>query len=241
MLSRAGLGSRRHCDELVAQGRVEVNGERALPGRRVDPERDRIVVDGTPVPTAEDRRWYLLNKPPGVVSTARDPQGRPTVVSLVPEEPRVFPVGRLDVDSEGLLVLTNDGDLAHLLAHPTGGVPKEYLVEVEGHPGPGALRALREGVELADGRTRPARVGVLGASVLRVTVHEGRNRMVRRMLEAVGHPVVRLVRTRIGPLSDPSLEPGQWRPLTSDEVRSLLRSATPAATRPVGGGGDRRQ
>src|SRR5690606_14496119 len=157
---------------------------------------------------------YLLNKPAGVITTASDPQGRPTVVSLVPPEPRVFPVGRLDADSEGLLLLTNDGDLAHRLTHPSLGVDKEYLVEVDGEPHRGALRRLREGVELADGLTAPAKVALLGDRTLRITIHEGRNRQMRRMCEAVGTPVQRLVRTRIGPLRDRRLAPGEWRPLT---------------------------
>ena len=142
------------------------------------------------------------------MTTASDPQGRPTVVALVPAEPRVFPVGRLDRDTEGLLILTNDGELAQLLTHPSHGVAKEYLAEVEGTPSPGALRRLREGVELDDGMTAPATVGVVAPGVLRIVIHEGRNRQVRRMCEAVGHPVRRLVRTRIGPLADRALAPG---------------------------------
>ncbi|MCU1351387.1 MAG: pseudouridine synthase family protein, partial [Acidimicrobiales bacterium] len=154
-------------------------------------------------------------------------QGRPIVVDLVPDEPRVFPVGRLDADTEGLLLLTNDGDLAHRLTHPSFGVEKEYLAEVAGTPSRAALRQLREGVELEDGITAPARVGLTAPNLLRITIHEGRNRQVRRMCEAVGHRVVRLVRTRIGPLADRSLKPGTWRALTIDEVRSLERAATP--------------
>ena len=224
VLSRAGMGSRRVCDDLIAGGRVTVNGSTAVLGQRVDAASDHVAVDGVPVPVAAGLVHYLLNKPAGVVSTASDPQGRPTVVSLVPRSPRVFPVGRLDQQTEGLLILTNDGDLAQLLTHPSHGVPKEYLVEVEGSPSPGALRTLREGVELHDGRTAPARVGVAAPGVLRITIHEGRNRQVRRMCEAVGHPVRRLVRTRIGPLTDPSLEPGQWRSLSLAEVRALASS-----------------
>ena len=167
---------------------------------------------------------YVLNKPAGVVTTADDPQGRPTVVGLVPDEPRVFPVGRLDVDTEGLLLLTNDGELAHRLTHPSYGVEKEYVAEVEGLPTRAVLRRLREGVELDDGPTAPARATLVDPSVVRLTIHEGRNRQVRRMCEAVGHSVVRLVRTRIGPLADRSLAPGAWRELTGDEVRSLQRA-----------------
>ena len=166
------------------------------------------------------------------MTTASDPHGRPTVVDLVPSEPRVFPVGRLDLDTAGLLLLTNDGELAHRIAHPSHGVEKEYLAEVEGGPvSAGALRRLREGVELADGRTAPARVGQPSPGVLRITLHEGRNRQVRRMCEAVGHPVRRLVRTRIGPLRDPSLRPGQWRPLTPAEVAALVSAVADAAPR----------
>jgi 23S rRNA pseudouridine2605 synthase len=226
VLARAGLGSRRVCDELIAQGRVTVDGQVAILGQRIDVEVAQVCLDGDLIPVAPGLVHYLLNKPTGVVSTADDPEGRPTVVSLVPAFPRVFPVGRLDRQSEGLLILTNDGPLTQVLTHPSHGVPKEYLVEVEGTPSAGALRALRQGVELDDGPTAPARVGSLGPGVLRITIHEGRNRQVRRMCEAVGHPVRRLVRTRIGPIADPTLEPGQWRALSGAEVRALARSAT---------------
>jgi 23S rRNA pseudouridine2605 synthase len=209
----------------VADGRVTVDGEVAILGQRVDPGTQRIAVDGVPVPAAPGLVHYLLNKPAGVVSTASDPQGRPTVVSLVPDRPRVFPVGRLDLETEGLLVLTNDGELAQLLTHPSRGVPKEYLAEVDGSPSAGALRQLREGVELDDGPTAPATVGLVAPGVLRIVIHEGRNRQVRRMCEAVGHPVRRLVRTRIGSVSDRSLAPGRWRPLTVAEVRRLSAAA----------------
>jgi 23S rRNA pseudouridine2605 synthase len=229
-LARAGVGSRRVCDELIAAGRVAVDGAVAVLGQRVDVARSRVTVDGNLVPVAPGLVHYLLNKPAGVVTTSHDPQGRPTVVDLVPRSPRVFAVGRLDRQTEGLLVVTNDGLLAQLLSHPSHGVAKEYLVEVEGSPSPGALRTLREGVELDDGRTAPARVGTLGDRVLRITIHEGRNRQVRRMCEAVGHPVRRLVRTRIGPITDPSLEPGTWRHLSGPEVRALARSAGPGGS-----------
>ena len=221
VLARVGIGSRRVCEDLIAEGRVLVNGEMAVLGRRVDPETALIEVDGAPVGVRPDLVHYVLNKPAGVVTTADDPQGRPTVVGLVPNEPRVFPVGRLDVDTEGLLLLTNDGELAHRLTHPSYGVEKEYVAEVEGLPTRAVLRRLREGVELDDGPTAPARATLVDPSVVRLTIHEGRNRQVRRMCEAVGHSVVRLVRTRIGPLADRSLAPGAWRKLTSDEVRSL--------------------
>lgn len=225
VLARVGYGSRRTCEELIAAGRVTVNGERAELGRRIDAGRDLVEVDGATVPVLPGLVHYLLNKPAGVVTTADDPMGRPIVVSLVPPEPRVFPVGRLDADTEGLLVLTNDGALAQRLSHPSFGVDKEYLAEVQGVPGPAALRALRHGVDLDDGRTAPAKVGVLAPGVLRIVIHEGRNRQVRRMCEAVGHPVRRLVRTRIGPVTDTDLPPGMWRTLSSAEVRALSRAA----------------
>jgi 23S rRNA pseudouridine2605 synthase len=204
-------------------------------GNRVDTSQDRVAIDDVPVSFDTSLVHYLLNKPAGVVSTARDPQGRPTVVSLVPPEPRVVPVGRLDLDTEGLIVLTNDGDLAQVVAHPSHSVDKTYLAEVEGVPRPAALRTLRQGVELADGVTAPARVSVVQQgethAALEITIHEGRNRQVRRMCEAVGHPVRRLVRTRIGPLHDPGLAPGEWRPLTLREVRALYGAALGVAPR----------
>jgi 23S rRNA pseudouridine2605 synthase len=231
VLARAGFGSRRICEDLIDDGRVTVNGEVAELGRRVDTEHDEVTVDGTPVGVLPGLVYYLLNKPAGVVTTASDPQGRPTVTGLVPETPRVFPVGRLDAASEGLLILTNDGVLAQLLSHPSHGVEKEYLAEVEGHPSPGAVRALREGVTLEDGPTSPAKVSLVAPGVLRIAIHEGRNRQVRRMCEAVGHPVVRLVRTRIGPLVERQLPPGAWRELGPEEVRELSRAAVAPAQR----------
>jgi len=224
VLARVGLGSRRVCEELIADGLVTVNGEVAELGRRVYPDRDRVVVDGVPIGIRPGLVHYLLNKPAGVVTTAADPQGRPTVVELVPAEPRVFPVGRLDLDTEGLLLLTNDGDLANRVAHPSHGVEKEYLAQVRGRPSRAALRRLREGVELDDGVTAPARASLVAPDLVRLTIHEGRNRQVRRMLDAVGHPVTRLIRTRIGPLSDRRLAPGTWRELTGDELRKLERA-----------------
>jgi 23S rRNA pseudouridine2605 synthase len=230
VLARAGLGSRRVCEELIADGRVTVNGEVAALGRRVDPARDAVALDGVPVVVRDDLVYYVLNKPTGYVSTASDPEGRATVVELVPATPRVFPVGRLDYETEGLLLLTNDGDLTHLLTHPSFGVVKTYLAEVEGDVAPATVRALREGVELDDGRTAPARVKVVqrrgATTAIELGIHEGRNRQVRRMCDAVGHPVVRLVRTRIGPLRDGSLKPGTWRALTPAEVRRLYEAAT---------------
>jgi 23S rRNA pseudouridine2605 synthase len=239
VLARAGFGSRRTCDDLIAAGRVEVNGVPAELGRRVDAEVDHIRVDGVDVSTRTGLVYYLYNKPTGVVSTASDPAGRPTVVDAVPAEPRVHPVGRLDAATEGLLVLTNDGDLTHRLTHPRFGVEKEYLVEVVGTPRPAALRSLRDGVELDDGVTAPARVSAVGRSGLRIVIHEGRNRQVRRMCEAVGHPVLRLARVRIGPLADRSLVPGAWRELQAWEVRSLEEAAA-ADGRPGAGRAERR-
>jgi 23S rRNA pseudouridine2605 synthase len=225
VLARSGFGSRRVCEDLIAAGRVTVNGDVAVLGRRVDAEADRVEVDGVPVSVREGLVHYLLHKPVGVVTTASDPQGRPTVVGLVPSEPRVFPVGRLDADSEGLLLLTNDGELTHRLTHPSFGVEKEYLAEVDGEPSPADIRRLREGVELEDGMTAPARVTSVAPNVLRLTVHEGRNRQVRRMCAAVGHPVLRLVRIRIGTVTDRTLRPGEWRTLTAAELRSLEEAA----------------
>ena len=228
VLARTGVGSRRVCEDLIVDGRVTVNGEVPVLGRRVDTAVDVVELDGVPLPVRPGLVHYLVNKPAGVVSTAEDTHDRPTVVGLVPEEPRVFPVGRLDMDSEGLIIVTNDGELTHRLTHPSYGVPKEYLVQVEGEPSPGAARQLREGVDLEDGRTAPARVAVVAPSLLRMVIHEGRNRQIRRMCETVGHPVVRLVRTRIGALADPSLPPGSYRPLTFDEVRGLAAAAVAA-------------
>jgi 23S rRNA pseudouridine2605 synthase len=239
ILAQAGLGSRRACEELIAAGRVRVNGSVAELGARADPESDRIEVDGAPVGVRPGLVHYLLNKPDGVVTTASDPQGRPTVVDLVPSEPRVFPVGRLDADTEGLLLLTNDGELAHRLTHPSFGVDKEYLAEVEGSPSRGAVRRLREGVALEDGPTAPAKVSLVGDHLLRITIHEGRNRQVRRMCAAVGHPVRRLVRVRVGPISDRRLAPGEWRPLTQSEVRGLERATAESGSRGRGEAGSR--
>ena len=224
VLARVGIGSRRVCEDLIAEGRVLVDGEVAVLGRRVDVETALIELDGAPIGVRPDLVHYLLNKPAGVVTTADDPEGRPTVVGLVPTEPRVFPVGRLDFDTEGLLLLTNDGELAHRLTHPSFGVEKEYVAELQGSPSRAALRRLREGIQLDDGVTAPARAALLEPSVLRLTIHEGRNRQVRRMCDAIGHPVVRLIRTRIGPLADRSLAPGAWRELAGDELRSLQRA-----------------
>jgi 23S rRNA pseudouridine2605 synthase len=230
VLARAGLGSRRKCEELISAGRVTVNGRVASLGDKVEPDTDHVEIDGAPVVIRDDLVYYLVNKPARVVSTAHDPEGRTTVLDLVPAEPRVFPVGRLDWDTEGLLIVTNDGELTNLLTHPRHGVEKQYLAEVEGVPTRAALRALRDGVELEDGPTAPAQVSLAqehgdGAAIT-IVIHEGRNRQVRRMLDAVGHPVRRLVRTRIGPIADRSLAPGEWRVVAPDEVRALYAAAT---------------
>jgi 23S rRNA pseudouridine2605 synthase len=223
VLARTGLGSRRTCEELIDQGRVLINGRLAILGARAKPD-DEVRVDGAVISTKVDGVTYLLNKPRGVITTARDTHDRPTVLELLPDEPRVFAVGRLDLDTEGLLLLTNDGGLAHRLSHPSFGVEKEYLAHVRGQPGRAALRTLREGVELDDGVTAPAKVSVMAPGLIRLTIHEGRNRQVRRMCDAIGHPVVRLARSRIGPLSDPGLRPGEWRPLETDELLALQRA-----------------
>ena len=213
---------------------MRVDGEVATLGRRIDLQTARVEVDGALVPVAPDHVYYLLNKPDDVITTADDPQGRRTVMTLVPSEPRVFAVGRLDRRTEGLLILTNDGALAQLLTHPSHGVPKEYVAEVAGGtPAPGALRSLRQGIELEDGLTAPAEVGVLAEGVLRIVIHEGRNRQVRRMCSAIGHPVQRLVRTRIGPVRDPNLPPGKWRTLEAGEVRALAAAAGPGGSGPA--------
>jgi len=232
VLSRAGIASRRAAEILIADGKVTVNGAVAILGDRADPETDLVEVDGAPVTVNLDLVHYLLNKPVGTVSTVDDPQGRPTVVELVPADPPVYPVGRLDRDTEGLILLTNNGELTHRLTHPSFGVDKEYLAHVEGEPSPAALRRLREGIELDDGSTAPARASSPQPGLIRITIHEGRNRQVRRMCEAIGHPVIRLVRTRIGPVADRSLKPGQSRPLTDGELRALeVACSTPAGQR----------
>jgi 23S rRNA pseudouridine2605 synthase len=222
-LARTGVASRRQADELIKAGRVTVNGRPGELNTFVD-ARDRVEVDGRPV--AKQRLAYLLlHKPAGVVTTARDPEGRPTVVELVPGEPRVVPVGRLDADTTGALLLTNDGELAHRLAHPRYEVEKVYVVDVEGKPSDEALDALQAGVELDDGRTAPARARSTGPSRIELTLLEGRKRQVKRMCEAVGHPVRRLHRSVYAGLTLEGVEPGGWRELTHAEVERL-RAAT---------------
>ena len=220
-LARAGVASRRRADELIRAGRVRVNG---APGElsTVVGRHDVVEVDGARV-QRQRLAHVLLHKPAGVVTTARDPQGRRTVVDLVPEEPRVVPVGRLDVDTTGALLLTNDGDLAHRLAHPRYGVSKVYEAEVEGTPSPEALARLRGGVELDDGLTAPAGAQRLGAGRIELTLHEGRKHQVKRMCEAVGHPVRQLHRSRYAGLDLAGLGAGESRELTTDEVAALRR------------------
>ena len=224
VLARAGIASRRASEEMIQAGRVTINGQIAALGDKVA-DSDRIELDGIPVLRDPNLVHYLLHKPREVVSTASDTENRQTVVDLVPSGIRVYPVGRLDADSEGLIILTNDGDLTHRLTHPSFGVPKEYLVHVEGIPQRSALRSLREGIQLEDGMTAPAQVSMPDQRLLKITIHEGRNRQVRRMCAAIGHPVVRLVRVRIGPVTDSSLTAGSWRELTNEEVRSLYQAA----------------
>jgi 23S rRNA pseudouridine2605 synthase len=218
-LARAGVASRRKADDLIKAGRVLVNGE---PGQlnTFVLAADRVEVDGREV-GKQRLAHLLLHKPAGVVTTARDPQGRPTVVQLVPAEPRVVPVGRLDTDTTGALLLTNDGALAHRLAHPRYGVEKVYEVEVRGEPSDDVLRRLAEGVELDDGLTAPARARRLGRHRLELTLHEGRNRQVKRMLETLGLRVTRLHRSGYAGLTLDGLEPGAWRELAPGEVERL--------------------
>ena len=219
-LARAGIASRRGSDDLIKEGRVKVNDEPGQLNTYVHAG-DRVEVDGEPV-AAQKLTYVLLNKPAGTVTTASDPQGRPTVVQLVDEVPeRIVPVGRLDADTTGALLLTNDGALAHRLAHPRYGVDKVYEVDVEGEPDDVALRRLAEGVELDDGLTAPAEVRRLAPSKIELTLHEGRKHQVKRMCAAVGHPVRRLHRSRYAGLTVADVEQGRWRELDPTEVTQL--------------------
>ncbi|HEX6230452.1 MAG TPA: pseudouridine synthase [Actinomycetota bacterium] len=228
-LARAGFGSRRACEELIAAGRVEVNRRPATLGDRVDPRADEVRVDGRRVSADPGLRYVALHKPRGVTTTMRDPHAQRDLTRFLPKGPRVFPVGRLDRDTEGLLLLTNDGDLAHRLAHPRHAVEKEYLAEVDGVATQRHLARLRRGVRLEDGPARAVQARsagrTAGRGAVRVVMTEGRKREVRRMLEAVGLPVRRLVRTRVGPVRLGRLRAGESRDLTPDEVRSLYRTA----------------
>jgi 23S rRNA pseudouridine2605 synthase len=228
-LAHAGVASRRAAETLVGEGRVTVDGAVIT-----DPARDvtgdeAIAVDGEAVRDSGTRVVYALHKPAGVVSTARDTHGRRTVVDLVPSGRRLYPVGRLDADATGLILLTNDGDLAYALTHPSFEVPRTYRARVEGRPDERALRALREGIELEDGRTAPARVRRVGPHELELTIHEGRKRQVKRMCEAVGHPVVVLRRVSFGALQLGDLAAGRHRRLTAAEVERLREAARKGA------------
>jgi 23S rRNA pseudouridine2605 synthase len=235
-LAHAGVASRRACEELIRQGRVQVNGQVVTEmGTRVDLSRDEVRVDGRPLHAAESYVYVVLNKPRGYLSTTHDPYGRPTVLDLLEVEARVYPVGRLDVDSEGLLLLTNDGTLTQRLTHPRYAHEKEYWVLVNGHPNERALRRLRRGVEVEEERLQADEVAVLrgphrrrepivDGTWLRVILHQGSKRQVRRMCAAVGHPVQRLIRVRFGPLRLGRLEPGQWRHLSRNEVMALRKA-----------------
>jgi len=230
-LAQCGVGSRRACERLIEEGRVQVNGQRAVLGMRIDPANDKITIDGKPLKSPPPPLYLILHKPPGYVTTRRDPHAKHTIMELLKGvKTHVFPVGRLDADSEGLLLLTNDGELANRLLHPRYKVAKTYRVWVQGVPSERALRRLREGVVLEEGTTAPAKVRLVARqgsqSVLEITLHEGRKRQVKRMCAAVGHPVLRLVRIAFGPLrlSD-DLPPGAWRELTPAEREALLHAA----------------
>ncbi|MFW6113500.1 MAG: pseudouridine synthase, partial [Actinomycetota bacterium] len=201
-MAAAGIGSRRKCEAIIEEGRVRVNGRSARLGDRADPEEDRITVDDIPLDTGTEKKYYLLNKPPGYITTVKDHRGRPTVMDLINEEGRLFPVGRLDKDTRGLLLITNDGYLAQLLTHPAHGVEKTYLVEAEGYPSKQDLALLRKGIKLEEGVTAPARAKILdrrgGRCLLEIVIHEGKKRQVRRMCGAVGMTVRTLTRTRLG-------------------------------------------
>ena len=215
VLAGIGLASRRVVEGYIIDERITVNGEIAHIGQRVNRDKDDLSFDGVPLRVNPELVYYLLHKPKGVISTANDPQGRRTVNDLVPAEPRVYPVGRLDKDTEGLLLITNDGDLTYRLTHPSQGVEKEYLAEVSQKVSRGSLRRLREGIQLEDGLTSPARVSQIQDGIIKIVIHEGRNRQVRRMFQAIGHPVKRLIRTRIGNMVDLTLQSGQWRQLNT--------------------------
>lgn len=229
LISRAGLASRRVADQMIADGRVAVDGRTARLGDRADPRYAAITVDGVPLPVRPDLVYYLLNKPLGVISTASDPQGRPTVIDLVPAEPRVFSVGRLDADTTGLIILTNDGDLAEQLTHPRYGVTKTYVALVAGRATGSDARQLEEGVELEDGPAAAVAARLIDAradrSQLEIIMGEGRNRVVRRMCAAIGYPVMALHRIAVGSLRDAELKPGRHRRLHIGEVRALYQAS----------------
>jgi 23S rRNA pseudouridine2605 synthase len=227
-LATAGVASRRASEEIVRAGRVTVDGHTITDPAHDVSDRSAVTLDGKRVSTARERVVYALNKPAGVVSTARDPQGRPTVVTMVPQTERLYPVGRLDIDTTGLILLTNQGELAHRLTHPSFEVEKTYRAVVGGaalHER--TLQALRDGIELEDGRTAPAQVRRVSADTLEITIHEGRKRQIKRMCEAVGHPVKGLERVAFGPLKLGDLPRGRWRRLTDDEVEALMAASGP--------------
>ncbi len=228
VLARAGLGSRRACEEIIRQGRVTVDGRVAYLGQSVDPQREEIRVDGRPLHFPKNPTYLLLYKPPGVVCTVRDTHGRPTVLDLVSATARLYPVGRLDLESEGLLLLTDDGELAYRLTHPRYGVEKEYHVLVKGRPSTKTLSRWRSGEVALEERPAPARVEMLRAegenTWLRVILHEGRKRQIRLVAEALGHPVQRLIRVRLDGLRLGELSPGAWRALRPEEVARLRRA-----------------
>jgi 23S rRNA pseudouridine2605 synthase len=232
-LASAGVASRRASEEIVRAGRVTVDGVTVADPARDVGLGDAVALDGRPVARVHERVVYALNKPAGVVSTARDPQGRPTVVTMVPQTERLYPVGRLDIDTTGLILLTNEGDLAHRLTHPSFEVSKTYRAVVGGPPVREVnLRALRDGVALEDGTTSPARVRRVSADTIEITIHEGRKRQVKRMCEAVGHPVKRLERVAFGPLQLGDLPRGRWRRLSAAEVDTLVEWAAGRAPAP---------
>ncbi|SKC54959.1 16S rRNA pseudouridine516 synthase [Okibacterium fritillariae] len=236
VMASSGVASRRVSEDMIAAGRVRVNGEVVRePGRRVDPEKDEILVDGTAVQADTSKRYIMLNKPVGIYSSLRDERGRPDLSRYTDEfEERLFNVGRLDAETSGLLILTNDGDMAHVLAHPSFGVTKMYIAKVEGRMTPQTIARLTKGLDLEDGFIAADKARLLdasadGTSLVEVTLHSGRNRIVRRMLDEVGHPVIDLVRRRFGPLHLGTLAPGQMRDLTKVEMSELLTISRQAA------------
>ncbi|MPZ72496.1 MAG: pseudouridine synthase [Nitriliruptorales bacterium] len=225
MLAAAGIGSRRACEELIAAGRVAVDGEVVTLGAKADPASQVITVDGERIHSNPTLIYLLLNKPTGYVTTVTDPQGRPTVMDLVPASPRVYPVGRLDRDTEGLLLLTNDGELANRLVHPSYEIEKAYVAQIRGPAKRRAVRQLLDGIQIEEGVVRVRSVRELGASgdktLIEIVLAEGKKRQVRRMLQAVGLPLERLARVRVGPLPLGDINPGKFRPLTGAEVQAL--------------------
>lgn len=241
IIAKAGVTSRRKAEGLILEGRVKVDGRTVTElGTAVDPENCRITVDGKPIPTTTEKLYIVLNKPRGFITSLHDPEGRPTVLDLLKKvKGRVFPVGRLDYDAEGLLLLTNDGDFANKMLHPRHQVPRTYLVKVKGSPASETIRKLRAGIPLADGITLPAHVAFLektaNNSWVRITVREGRNNLIKRMFEAAGHRVLKLKRIRFGSLTLENLRPGEYRMLLSQEITKLMKelnvSTTPSKKR----------